>query len=82
MSYCSFVQCTHAATNVVQYELDTYKGSSGAPLLYFGDSEVGIVIMAVHLHGVTNEETECPMYNEGSVLTKTVLKKMMDTFPE
>lgn len=73
---------THAATSLVQYELDTYPGSSGSPLLYYGDSDIGIVIMAVHLHGVTEKETKCPMYNEGSVLTKAVLDGMMATFYE
>ena len=72
----SNVWLTHAATNFVQYELDTYDGSSGAPVLYFGDSD-GVVIVGVHLgHGKGH------VYNEGSVLTKAVLKEMMDAFRE
>lgn len=76
---------THAATSLVRYELDTYPGSSGSPLLYSaaaGDSDIGIVIMAVHLHGATEKETKRPMFNEGSVLTKAVLDGMMATFYE
>ena len=81
MSYCSFVQCTHATTVLVQYKLDTYDGSSGAPLLYFGDSEVGIVIMGVHLCA-RGSRKKGHMCNEGSVLTTAVLQKMMNAFRE
>ena len=76
------MQLQFLSSTSLRLTIDTYAGSSGAPLLYFGDSEVGIVIMAVHLRGRTDKETECPMYNEGCVLTEAFLKEMMDTFRE
>ena len=77
-SIWSSVQHSHADMDVVKYDLDTYVGSSGAPLLYFGDREVGIVIMAVHLRGCTERPSGRPVYNQGSVLTKTVLDRVRE----
>ena len=58
-------------TDSVAYTLDTYVGSSGSPLLYSGDTGIGIVVMAVHRKGSFKRQ-----FNEGSILTQSFLSGM------
>ena len=61
------------------YKLDAYEGSSGSPLLYSvgkrtpDSHDEGIVLMAVHVTGMTRKGTDTPVCNKGSVLTETFL---------
>ena len=79
MCYCMYVCVCPADTQVV-YAVDTYKGSSGSPVLFVNEGKV--VLLAVHRKSTTVTTKDGSGvrssfgYNVGSVLTKEFLEQL------
>ena len=75
--------CVYPADTQVVYAVDTYKGSSGSPVLFVDEGEV--VLLAVHRKSTAiptmdgNGVRSSFGYNVGSVLTQEFLADLTNT---